>query len=307
MPRLLIVDDSDGDRDLAREALESDDVQLAFAETAEQALALIERQPPDLVVTDLRMPGMNGLELVQKIAEMDPAIPVVLMTGLGTEDIASEALRAGAASYVPKRYILRDLRPTVAKVLHAAQGGRALEALARGAESIELRYRLRTDPGIVQPLIGELQSFLIPMGLCDRSTCTLVGIALTEAVQNALYHGNLELVSRLECANPDEYALTARRRFREAPYRHRCVDVAARFSSAEAVYVFRDEGKGFDPARVPDPTAPENIERCSGRGLLLMRTFMDEVRYNAVGNEVTLVKRRATPASGQEDAVPAPA
>lgn len=292
MPRILIVDDSDGDRDLAREALESDGTQLLFAETGEQAVGLVERQPPDLVVTDLRMPGMNGLELVRKIGEMDPAIPVVLMTGLGTEDIASEALRAGASSYVPKRYILRDLRPTVAKVLHAAQAGRGLETLAQCAETIDVQYRLRTDPAVVQPLIVELQSYLIPLGLCDRSSCTLVGIALTEALQNAIYHGNLELASRLECADPEEYALTARRRFREPPYCTRGVAVSARLTRAEAVFLFRDEGKGFDPARVPDPTAPENIERCSGRGLLLMRTFMDEVRHNAVGNEVTLVKRK---------------
>lgn len=297
MPRILIVDDSDGDRDLAAEALEGDGTQLQFAETAEKALEMIGAQAPDLVVTDLRMPGMNGLELVRKVEEIDAAIPVVLMTGLGTEDIASEALRAGASSYVPKRYILRDLQPTVMKVLHAARAGRGLEVLAQCANEVEVRHRLRTDPVIVQPLIVELQSYLIPLGICDRSSCTLVGVALTEALQNAIYHGNLELASRLECADPNEYALTARRRFSEKPYCDRVVSVTARFSRSEAVYVFGDQGKGFDPARVPDPTAPENIERCSGRGLLLMRTFMDEVRHNAAGNEVTLVKRKTAAAS----------
>jgi anti-sigma regulatory factor (Ser/Thr protein kinase) len=53
----------------------------------------------------------------------------------------------------------------------------------------------------------------------------------------------------------------------------------------------RDEGPGFDPGGLPDPTDPANLERPCGRGLLLMKTFMDEVRYNDRGNEVTMRKR----------------
>jgi anti-sigma regulatory factor (Ser/Thr protein kinase) len=56
-------------------------------------------------------------------------------------------------------------------------------------------------------------------------------------------------------------------------------------------FVIRDEGPGFDPASLPDPTDPENIEKACGRGLLLMRTFMDKVDYNRTGNQVTLTKR----------------
>ncbi|HOF18390.1 MAG TPA: ATP-binding protein [Phycisphaerae bacterium] len=52
-----------------------------------------------------------------------------------------------------------------------------------------------------------------------------------------------------------------------------------------------DEGTGFDPTRVPDPTADENLEKPSGRGLMLMRAYMDEVRYNDRGNQVFLMKR----------------
>ena len=54
----------------------------------------------------------------------------------------------------------------------------------------------------------------------------------------------------------------------------------------------RDEGDGFDPSKLPDPTDPENLDRPCGRGVMLMRAFMDDVRYNATGNEVTLVRKR---------------
>lgn len=58
--------------------------------------------------------------------------------------------------------------------------------------------------------------------------------------------------------------------------------------------MIRDEGPGFDSTSLPDPTDPVNLEKVSGRGLLLIRTFMDEVRHNPKGNEIVLVKRRRT-------------
>ena len=55
--------------------------------------------------------------------------------------------------------------------------------------------------------------------------------------------------------------------------------------------MIRDEGPGFDPTKLPDPTDPANMEKASGRGLLLIRTFMEEVRHNDQGNEITMVWR----------------
>ena len=68
--------------------------------------------------------------------------------------------------------------------------------------------------------------------------------------------------------------------------------MAVRVTREMAKFVIRDEGRGFDPTHLPDPTTPENLERTCGRGILLMRTFMDEVEFNQRGNEVTLIKHR---------------
>ena len=72
----------------------------------------------------------------------------------------------------------------------------------------------------------------------------------------------------------------------------------ARVTNTEARFVTRDDGEGFDPSRLPDLTDPTSLD-AGGRGLLLVRTFMDEVRFNAKGNEITLIKRRRP---GKEDA-----
>src|SRR5438094_10357522 len=68
-----------------------------------QALKALARGTPDAIVTDLNMPEMDGLELVEQVRGKYPSVPVILMTAFGSEEIAIQALRKGAASYVPKR------------------------------------------------------------------------------------------------------------------------------------------------------------------------------------------------------------
>jgi anti-sigma regulatory factor (Ser/Thr protein kinase) len=130
------------------------------------------------------------------------------------------------------------------------------------------------------------------MGLCDAAECNQVAMALHEAVQNAAEHGNLELQSEMRDDDLEGYFALMEERAGSAPFKDRRIRVDAEFSRDEASFTVQDEGPGFDPADLPDPTDPANLERLSGRGVLLMRTFMDEVNYNDTGNVVTLVKRR---------------
>ena len=85
----------------------------------------------------------------------------------------------------------------------------------------------------------------------------------------------------------------ANQRSNVAPYRDRRNQVTTNLTVGEVRFVIKDDGHGFDPGAIPDPTRPENLERPTGRGVLLMTTFMDDVRYNKAGNEVTLLKRRS--------------
>ena len=81
------------------------------------ALEKIQVARPDLIVTDLQMPNMNGLELVEATQRDFPELPVVLVTAQGSEGIAAEAIRKGAASYIPKRDMRTWLVPTVRQLL----------------------------------------------------------------------------------------------------------------------------------------------------------------------------------------------
>ena len=122
MQTVLVVDDSQVDRRLVGGLLQrTSEFQIVYAENGIDAMQRIELDVPDIVLTDLHMPEMNGLDLVRAIRTDYPLIPVILMTAQGSEELAVEALKTGAASYVPKRRLGDDLVSTVTHVLEASK------------------------------------------------------------------------------------------------------------------------------------------------------------------------------------------
>lgn len=292
-PTILLVDDSETQcRYVQRILARSGPWRIVAVGSGADALEHIAATPPDVVVTDLFMPNMDGLALVEQIRSRFPHIPVVVMTGKGNEQLAVGALKAGAADYVPKRELELEAGAVLDRVVTIARTEQEKVRLQSGLTGRVTRFALDNDPQLVPPLVAQFRTDLLDLRLCDQTGATRVGIALEEALLNAIYHGNLEVSSDLRENGDEPFRRLARERRSREPYCTRRVTVSARISPQRATFVVTDEGPGFDVAKLPDPTSPEYLERASGRGLLLMQSFMDEVRYNDVGNRVTLVKRR---------------
>ncbi len=292
MARILVVEDSSTQALEIQFRLEEAGFDVECARDGGEGLEAVGRIRPDAVLTDLDMPVMNGLELVAMIRERYPEVPVILMTALGGEEIAAQALLKGAASYVPKRNLPRDIVDTLRGVLELRGAKSACTTIPSTWVKSEFHYNLDNDIDLVSPLINYLLEKLSRGGFCDETGLVRAGVALSEALTNAIHHGNLELDSALREENEAEFFRLAAERRRSSPYCDRKVILIERETSDEVAYAIRDEGAGFDPSKLPDPTDPENMERASGRGLLLIRSFMDVVSHNQTGNEITLVKRR---------------
>ncbi len=293
MPSILVVDDSPMDRHVAVGLLrKSPDFTVFEAVDGRDALAKIELHLPDLVVTDMMMPNMNGLDLVAEVKEQYPLVPIILMTSQGSEEIAVEALQKGAASYVPKRALASELLEIVDRVLSAAHEVSGRARLMNRLSRYEYSYTLENDLDLVCAVSSFLREEALRLRLCTGPECLRLGVAVEEALLNAYYHGNLEISSDLREEDHRLYHETAEQRTREAPYRDRKIYINVKITPTQAMYSVRDEGNGFDPSSLPDPTDPANLDRPCGRGMLLMRTFMDNVIYNDKGNEVTLFKER---------------
>jgi CheY-like chemotaxis protein len=259
--------------------------------------------PVDAVVCDLRMPRMDGGAFMDQARSQFPLVPVVVVTAVGCEDTAVEALQRGAADYVPKRLVPRDLVPRLERVLTMARRERSNLEVLRRIASRRTELVLDNNRAMIPAVVGHLQDLLDGFGLCSETDRIRVGVALEETLVNAVVHGNLEVGSELRGVDDDAFDALVQARTLTPPYRSRRVTCAASFDRNAARFVIRDEGQGFNVSALPDPTTAENIGRASGRGLLLVRTFMDEVAHNDRGNEVTLVKRRSNPRPAPQSAV----
>ena len=125
-----------------------------------------------------------------------------------------------------------------------------------------------TDLTAARHLTEDILSLAVAAGYSEDDRFA-IRLSLEEALINAIKHGN---------------------NFDPA----RKVRVSADVGDEQTTITVCDEGAGFDPSVVPDPTTDENLEKPSGRGIMLMRAYMDEVSYNYHGNEVRMTKRRCT-------------
>ncbi|GAB6166234.1 response regulator [Thermostilla marina] len=297
MTTILVVDDSPVDRKLVGGLLEKRFAwKIEYAASGIEALARMGMVNPDLVITDLTMPEMDGLGLVRELQRLYPEVPVILMTAYGSDALAVEALELGAASYVPKSQLAVRLPETADSVLRIAEQTRSRERLMQSLKQMEFEFVLENDPELIEPLVSFVQQILSGMRFADFAGRLQMGIALKEALLNALFHGNLQIgKEEIEAVSDhllaeDDLSLVEKRSS-ESPYSERRIHVRVTAGGDETVFVVRDDGPGFDvSALTREPSDEKSLGQ--GRGISLMRTFMDEVRFNDKGNEVTLVKRR---------------
>lgn len=305
MATVLVVDDNKMDRKLAEAALSTHGgIQFLFATDGVEALAMLEQWPADIVITDMQMPNMDGLTLVSEMRAKHPSVPVLLMTGMGSEDVASEALRLGAASYVPKNVMVRDLAQTVDRLLQITGKDRVHPRALQGLREAVSAYEIENDEAMIRPVVSSIQQQLRRLMICDDTVLTQVGVAIDEAMANAMIHGNLEVQSSMReegADGPMRYAEEIRKRREQSPYAERRVRVTAKIGFDRAEVCIADDGPGFDHAAAPDPTDATQLDKASGRGVYLMRNFMDEVTFNDAGNEVTMIKRRGSEADEGEE------
>ncbi len=156
--KVLVVDDDMNVRDVVRRYLEHDGYHVALAGDGESALVLAGESPPDLVVLDLMLPGMDGLEVCRRLRDRAP-VPVVMLTALGEEEDRIAGLSIGADDYVTKPFSPRELVLRVSSVLRRAGGnppvGRG--ALDDGELHVDVPARKATRDG--RPLALTVREF----------------------------------------------------------------------------------------------------------------------------------------------------
>ncbi|MFA5028258.1 MAG: sigma-54 dependent transcriptional regulator, partial [Candidatus Methylomirabilota bacterium] len=168
--RILVVDDEEQMRDLLAKVLERNGYQVDVVSDGAAALAALEREPVELVLTDVRMPGLDGMEALRAIKEMAPEIVVIIMTAFGSIDQAVQAVKDGAYDYINKPFKIDEMLLTIQK---------ALEDRRLRQEVTTLRQEVRTRYQFAN-LIGKSRAMREVFGLIEqvaasRSTVMVYG------------------------------------------------------------------------------------------------------------------------------------
>lgn len=133
--RILVIDDEAGIRESMRRTLEYQGYQFIGAATGPEGLALIERDPPDLVFLDVKMPGMDGLEVLDRIKASNPTLPVVMVSGHGTAQTGYESRSRGASGFIEKPFSEPVLLERIEKELEGNRTDTAYRALKQEVDS----------------------------------------------------------------------------------------------------------------------------------------------------------------------------
>src|SRR2546427_6109300 len=185
MDKLLLIDDEADVQYSFRRLFDSPEIELTAASSGEEGLKLIPKVKPDLVIMDVRMGGMNGLETLRRIRETSAKLPVIMMTAYGTTQMAIEAMKLGAYDYLLKPFDVPKLKQIIAAALKAARDMKQVVSYQPLLESEDYDLGIvgRSEPmQQVFKLIGQLAA--------SDATALITGESGTgkELVARAIYH-----------------------------------------------------------------------------------------------------------------------
>lgn len=273
-PKILLVDDEWTVVELLSRYLAEKGYEVTSASSGGEAWDLFQKQPFDLVLSDLRMPGIDGLQLLDAVKEANPRIPVVLISGFGDVETVVKALKGGAENFLAKPLDLDELERVLAQSLAIAcvrPGGSQI----KGHMEQNTRIETRSLSDNISDIVYQISLSAVAVGFSQYDLDNNLKMALVEALTNAMEHGNGWDQSKL-------------------------LRVKAKLTRHAMQVTIEDQGAGFDHQNLTDPTVQENLLSERGRGIFLLRAIMDEVRFNEPGNTVTLIKQRR-PKSGEGD------
>jgi DNA-binding response OmpR family regulator len=272
--RILIVDDDPDVHQLLIAALEAPDRQIESAADGLAGLRCIEATAYDLVMTDVNMPGIDGMELLERIGNLRPDTRVLVMTVANTPENVIRAIRERAFSYFSKPFTINAVLEMVERALSSTASGNDIEVLSARPNWLELRLRCKMETA------NRILQFLREMGIgLPPAEQENIATAFREILFNAIEHGG--------GSDPDK-----------------SVNVTYVRTERAILYLVRDPGKGFSfqklaHAAVANPLdSPfEHAEvrerlgmRPGGFGIFMTRELVDELIYNEAGNEVLLIK-----------------
>lgn len=293
MPNVLVVDDSATQIAMITSVLQQQGLTVRTAGNGVEALASLREHTPDLVITDMQMPEMNGVELIRAMRTECSLVPAVLVTAFGNEDLAAEALGVGAANYISKDHV-GILLPDIVNRITAFAQANAQSLYLKGALT-RTRFDFVLDCSIerITPLVSLVVRLLAAMNVLHTSDRIRIAEALDYLIVHSIIHGNFEQPVRSTPMSIDDVRALVAEKLADESLRamtERIATVQLELTDREARFVVAHEGSGQSIHHAPMPGTPQSFSDERGRGMLLLTSVMDEVFIDSASRKVTLVK-----------------
>lgn len=294
-PRVLYAEDDENTRELFKLFFSQVGWQFEVVTDGTSALKSVAEHTFDVVITDLRMPGLDGLELLRHIRHNNPAQAVIVVTASGSMNDLLNLMREGATDIIQKPVDFDTLQKSVTRVLsrvrqHDVEHG-SYKYIA--SEHITMMFTSKELSELKLPLT--VAERLLQAGRIDLNLKLRLDLAFQEALTNSLEHGNLELESAwkeiVDEAGIDHYSVVKRQRLADPVFAGRLLTVRVEYSSSQINIKIEDQGRGWGKRRAK--RSREELPECHGRGLSIIYATMDKVRYSKNGRCLTMVKHLA--------------
>ncbi len=288
--KVLIVEDDKASRFFLESLLESNDYEFRSAANGIEGLNIFEEYQPDIVLTDIQMPIMDGLELLEAIRDTKSDTIVIIVTAFGTENYAIQALHLGANNYLKKPVSSQELLRLLKKykaILSSKYSPEALPGrLINRKFSIEFNTEYNKIPKIVDKVIVESNLDI------DDNEKINIELGLVELITNAIEHGNLNINYEEKQKALDDGILgdLYNKRMEDAVYQNRTITIDFFADLEKYQWTITDEGNGFDWNTLPNPTDEDHILELNGRGVFISRFLFDKIEYIGKGNIVVATK-----------------
>lgn len=284
--RILVIEDESAIGDVLVEGLRRKGHDVFFARDGIEGLNIFEKEKPDIVLTDVKMPGKKGIEVLSQIKEIEPEAKVIVMTGYGSEETGIEALRGGIVNYLKKPVTLWELCEVIEKVVGVQYREINKIFVLEESKRIVMDNQIDKIWGVINQLL------ICAENICGKEKIQELGLGLYEIILNAIEHGSLEITfeEKFQALEKNTYEDLLRERLSNPAFSHRRVTIDYQMIPGELHYVIKDEGKGFNWLNLPCDDPYNNLLNPCGRGIFLARIYLDRVEFNEKGNEVHLVK-----------------
>lgn len=291
MKKILIIDDENLVRSVINIALTNKGYKVYEADNGKTGIQMFIDIDPDIVITDVNMPEMSGIEVTKNIKENKVDADVVIMTGYGTEELIIEALRVGASNYINKPVDFKELFNILDSIILKRENRRLFDVLKDVVVFEKKSLVLDNDITKVWGTVNQILFNLSPS--IERKKIEELKLGLYEILVNSIEHGNLGITydEKKEALENNTYNKLVTRKLKEANEQKKVVNIQTVYNGEELVVEIIDQGKGFNLKELPPLSDPDTLLAVHGRGILLASLYFDKLEYKEPGNVVTIVEK----------------